>query len=104
MAETNPAGICHDGARTKSNPDIRIKNLTINSYCVVWNSSLSMDYTIRKFLKARLGQCSLQNKPCSLPYNLSIYLIIIYPGWPAACLAVSGPGVLHCVAGLANAK
>ena len=25
-------------------------------------------------------------------------------GWPAACLAVSGPGVLHCVAGLANAK
>ena len=25
-------------------------------------------------------------------------------GWPAACLAVSGPGVLHCIAGLANAK
>ena len=25
-------------------------------------------------------------------------------GWPAACLAVSGPGVLHCVGGLANAK
>jgi len=25
-------------------------------------------------------------------------------GWPAACLAVSGPGVLHCMGGLANAK
>ena len=25
-------------------------------------------------------------------------------GWPAACLAVSGPGVLHCIGGLANAK
>ena len=25
-------------------------------------------------------------------------------GWPAACLAVSGPGVLHCLGGLANAK
>jgi len=25
-------------------------------------------------------------------------------GWPAACLAVSGPGLLHCIAGLANAK
>jgi len=24
-------------------------------------------------------------------------------GWPAACLAVSGPGVLHCIGGLANA-
>lgn len=25
-------------------------------------------------------------------------------GWPAVCLAVSGPGVLHCIGGLANAK
>ena len=25
-------------------------------------------------------------------------------GWPAACLAVSGPGLLHCIGGLANAK
>ena len=25
-------------------------------------------------------------------------------GWPAACLAVSGPGVLHCLRGLANDK
>ena len=72
--------------------------------CVLRNSSFSMDYTIRHFLKARLGLCSIQYKPCFLPNNVFIYLTIIYPGWPAACLAVSGPGVLHCVAGLANAK
>ena len=72
--------------------------------CVLRNSSFSMDYTKGPFLKAKKGHCSLQYKPFSLPNNVLIYLTIIYPGWPAACLAVSGPGVLHCVAGLANAK
>ena len=51
---------------------------------------------------------------CRLPVLVSIFVFVfsnINPqawgyltGWPAACLAVSGPGLLHCIGGLANAK
>jgi 2-hydroxyacyl-CoA lyase 1 len=30
--------------------------------------------------------------------NVVVYFTFFnYSGWPAACLAVSGPGVLHCI-------
>ena len=72
-----------------------------NEQAACYAAQVQLSYNL-KYWKFSLPHFSHLLPPPEALSNLKAWGYLT--GWPAACLAVSGPGLLHCIGGLANAK